>query len=287
MDETHPVCVFLYYAASASVLMISMNLYFVVPALIGSFVSFLILTKKRALRAHLLNILVFLLTALINPLISHKGSTVLFMMNDSPVTLESLIYGASAGALACAMLYFFRAASGILTDDKLMSVFSALSPKLALILSVALRYIPLFARQRAKISESQRSLGLYRENSAIDRIRGGSRIFGVLMTWGLEKGIITADSMSARGYGTGRRSVFRLYRFDMRDLIFLILTAALTAVSIIGVTSVKYSYYPVFSTGKRTALLIVSSLSYLALSLLPACLEIKERIKWKYLISKI
>ena len=35
----------------------------------------------------------FLLMAFANPLLVHNGETVLFFMNDNPVTLEAMIYG--------------------------------------------------------------------------------------------------------------------------------------------------------------------------------------------------
>ena len=287
LNEAHPAAVFVYYAVIISVLAVSMNIYYVGSALVGSLISFLFISKRQTIRSHLLTALLFLVMSVINPLVSHKGSSILLVINDSPVTLEAIIYGISASALAVAMLYYFRAMSAVLTGDKLMSVLSLLSPKAALIISMAIRYIPLFIKQSAKVEESQKALGLYKENSAIDRIRGRGRVFSVLVTWGLENGIITADSMSARGYGTGRRTRYRLYRIDPRDIIFLIYTAALGALSLIGVIKMDISYYPDFIPGELSALNILSVSAYFLLTLTPAILEIKERIKWKYLISKI
>ena len=46
----------------------------------------------------------------------------------------------------------------------------------------------------------------------------------------LEGGIITADSMRSRGYGSGKRTNFAIYRFDGRDVILLLAMCLLIAV---------------------------------------------------------
>ena len=99
------------------------------------------------------------------------------------------------------VLYWFRTLTHIMTSDKLLYLFGSVSPKLALILSMTLRYIPLFRSQIRKTQQAQKALGLYKEDSIPDNIRGGIRIFSVMVSWALENGVITADSMTARGYG--------------------------------------------------------------------------------------
>lgn len=53
----------------------------------------------------------------------------------------------------------------------------------------------------------------------------------VLLTWSLEEGLQTADSMKARGYGTGRRSSYSPYRWRPKDgaaLFFLLIAGGLS-----------------------------------------------------------
>ena len=49
------------------------------------------------------------------------------------------------------------------------------------------------------------------------RVRSALRVFSIVVTWSLESGIITADSMRCRGYGLPGRTAFSIYRFDDRD----------------------------------------------------------------------
>jgi len=225
----------------------------------------------------------------INPIISHKGVTVLFVVNDSPITLESFIYGCMTAGTVIAVLCLFRSFTRIMTSDKLLSVFSFLSPKLALVLSMAIRYIPLFGRQAKKIEYSQKALGIYKDENVIDRVRAKVRIFSALITWALECGIITANSMSARGYGSGKRSSYVVYKNDARDIAFIAITLCLLAVEIAaalnGATGI--SYYPNFVMTPPGALTYAAYASYAILSLMPIIFEIREDIRWKYLESKI
>ena len=166
-------------------------------------------------------------------------------------------------------------------------VFGALSPKLALVFSMALRYVPHFRRQSERVNAAQRAMGLYKEDNIVDAARGGGRVFSILLTWALENGIITADSMAARGYGLGRRTSFTVFRFRRRDLVFLVLSVLLAALTAAGSFRLSYSYYPVFRVSVPDAWGSAGLLSYGLLALLPAVIEIKEAIRWRRYLSRI
>ena len=60
---------------------------------------YIVRNRRKHIKSHLFFFLLFLALALINPLISHNGATVLFVMNDNPVTLEALLYGINSAAM--------------------------------------------------------------------------------------------------------------------------------------------------------------------------------------------
>ena len=140
-----------------------------------------------------------------------------------------------------------------------------------------------------KVNMTQKSLGLYREDNAIDGIRGALRVFSVMVSWTLENGIVTSDSMTSRGYGSGKRTFFSLYRFRIRDFIFISATLLLLAGTLVGMSAgaLDFSYYPQITQIRISALSLLSYVSYGVLALLPSVLKISEDIKWKYLQSKI
>ena len=176
-----------------------------------------------------------------------------------------------------------------MTSDKLLYIFGTVSPKIALILSMALRYIPLYGKQIKKVSQAQKVMGLYKEDNAIDKIRGGMRIFSVMVSWALENGVITADSMTARGYGVGKRSRFAIFRWQKEDTVLAVVTLLLTAVIIAGMAGGKLSYnwYPEIETPGRLPAVFAAYTAYVLLAIIPAAMHIMEEVKWRSLQSEI
>ena len=187
-----------------------------------------------------------------------------------------------------AVLLWFRCFSKIMTSDKLLYIFSALSPKAALILSIALRYVPLFFKKRREISDSAKGMGIFKADNVPDRLKGHMGVFSALVTWGLEKGIITADSMDARGYGTGRRSCFSLFAFKLKDGLFLGISGLLFLFVLLGQIfgGIDYSFYPSLSVGLDPPVLSVSAVFFI-LCFLPCFINAKEELRWRHLQQKI
>ena len=242
---------------------------------------------RKNLSTHFFSLLLFAVMSLINPLISHNGATVLFVINNNPITFEALLYGICSAVMIIAVIYWFCSFTQIMTSDKLLYLFGAMSPKLALVLSMALRYVSLFSVQVKKVQASQKALGLYKDDNIMDSFKGGIRIFSVMITWALENGIITADSMTARGYGAGKRSRFALFRFKSEDIMIIFSTIILLVLTIYGVNDTEFRYYPYFFMPEAEAKSILGYISYCIMNLLPLAVGVKEELKWRYLRSKI
>jgi len=287
IDRINPVAAAVYFLAAAGIAMFSMNPVILSLSLSGAVCFFFIKSRNSGIKSHLYSLLLFIIMSLINPFVNHNGVTVLFIMNDNPITLEALIYGVAASAMIISVLYWFRSFTEIMTSDKLLYIFGRLSPKLALILSMALRFVPLFSNQFHKTEQSQKAAGLYKEDNIADTFKGKTDIFSIIITWGLENGIITADSMTARGYGCARRTSFSLFRWRKDDFIFLAITAVLFAASLWGAMAADFAYYPAIAFSEADYRTVTGFVSYGLLVFLPVILETKEALRWKYLKSKI
>ncbi|HNX13910.1 MAG TPA: energy-coupling factor transporter transmembrane component T [Oscillospiraceae bacterium] len=287
-SEYNPFAVLIYFLAAAGLAMFTAGPMLLALSLAGSISLFIVRNGRKGLRSHLFFFFLFVLMSFMNPLISHNGVTVLFVMNNNPVTLESFYYGIASSAMIVSVLYWFRSFTQIMTSDKLLYLFGSAAPKLSLILSMALRYIPLFGKQIKKTDAAQKALGLYKEDNVIDRARGGTRIFSVMVTWALENGIITADSMTARGYGIGRRTFFALYKFRKNDLVLILISLGLLTATAIGIGygSISFEYYPAINASPVTAASILTYTAYGLLAFIPTIIEAEESIKWKYLLSR-
>lgn len=286
-EEHHPVAVAVYFLCVSGVVMLSLDPALLALSLTGAAALYLSRCGLRGARSHLYALALFLVMALVNPLVSHNGVTVLFVVSDSPITLEALLYGCASAGMLVAVLYWFRSFSQIMTSDRLLCLFGALSPRLALIFSMALRYVPLFGQQLRKTRQAQTALGLYREDSLLSRLRGELRVASVMITWALENGVITADSMTARGYGIGKRTQFALYRFTWRDGLLTALSLLLTAGTLLGISTRAFTYYPAVTAAPLDARSLGGIAAYALLTLLPLIINGKEALRWRCLQSKI
>ena len=288
MEKFNPIVIFLYFLGTAGISMLCMNPVMQAIGFIGALAYFLVRNLGKRTGSHWPFFLLAAFAFFLNPLLTHNGATVLFFLNGNPVTLEACLYGAVCGIMLLGMLYWFRSFSALMPSDKILYLLGRISPKLALMLSMALRYVPLFGMQMKKTAAAQRAMGMIREDDAIARIRGGVRVFSVTLTWALENGIVTADGMEARGYSDGRRTSFAIYRFYRRDGVLLALIGVLVSAIVVGLVfgCADHQYYPIFTVRMDTTAILIYC-AYGLLVCLPSAIEAGDIIKWKYLQSKI
>lgn len=279
-EQYHPIAAAAYFAAAAGVAMFSMDPVLLGLSLAGAVAMLISVGGFGTWRSHGWMLLLFLAMAILNPLTHHDGITVLLVVNNRPITLEACLYGVAAAGMVLGALYWFRGFSRVMTSDRLLVLLGGISPRLSLVVSMALRYVPLFTRQLGKVHQTQRALGLYREENAIDRCRSGLSVFSIMTTWALENGVITADSMTARGYGLRRRSHFRQTPFIKADGMLLFTSILLAAAALWGAAGRSIRYYPAFAQSPMTVRVWVGYAAYGILLLIPHFIAAKEAILW-------
>ena len=287
-EDYNPIAVFVFFAGAILPAMFCLDIILLLISFAGGMSLLFSLKGKAAAKSLFLYLIVPIAGFIVNPLFYHNGKTVLFLINDTPITFESAFYGMSAGLMITAVLVWFRAFSLIMTSDRLLYIFGAASPKLALILSMTLRYIPLYTRQIKKIRMASKAMGLYREDTLIDRLRGSVRVFSAMVTWGLENGVITADSMSARGYGIGRRSRYAIFGWLAFDGLLIAASAILCAGVLVGAGfyAFGFEYYPEISAVPISAASCLCYAAYGILVFIPVFINIKEGLTWRSLQSE-
>ena len=249
----------------------------------------LMLEENARARSAAFYLLLPVVSGIINPVFNHNGVTVLFFLNGNPVTREAALNGAALGLVISAALLWARCFTLLMDTDRLLCVTGALSPRLSLVLSMTLRYIPLLRRQAGKTREAARAMGLMREDNAPDRLRSGMTVFSGLVTWTLENGAVTADSMTARGYGSGRRSRYRAFCWTRSDtamtMLSLGLLGLLAGARMTG--DIGFVWYPVYHGTAPTVFGIIGYAAYAALCLTGAALESMERWFWQRRLAQI
>lgn len=284
--EYHPVAVAVCLLCTAAVAMFLADPVILAIALPGAVAVSLHLQACRGGRVHLFTLGLLTAMALVNPLVSHRGETVLFVLNHNPVTLEATVYGLLSGGMVAAVLYTFRSFTKVMTTDRLLCLTGALSPRLALVVSMALRYVPLFQRQYRKTRQAQTALGLFAGDAPFTRLRGELRVFSSMVTWALENGVTTADSMAARGYGVARRTHFTPFRFTWRDALLTLLSLGLAAFTLWAGAQRGFTCYPRLQAAPVNPGILAGYAAYALLTLLPLIIDGKEALRWRILHSR-
>ena len=129
------------------------------------------------------------------------------------------------------------------------------------------------------------------EGSTSEKVGHGLTVLSALLSWALEGGIATADSMRSRGYGCSRkRTSFSIYRFESRDRLMLCGMAGLLLVlgfcALRGGTQAEYT--PGLSiAGPDNFYTIAGVVAYALFLAIPAGINLTEELKWHILRSKI
>lgn len=286
----NPIVLMIYFFSILLISMFIVNPIMLILALGGGICYCSIMEQPKEFFHNLLfYIPLFLMIAVTNPLFSHNGVTPLFFLNGNPVTLEAVLYGLNIAVMLIAVMYWFKCYSQIMTSEKILFLFGKIIPKLSLILSAALRFVPLFKIQIKKVHKAQKAMGLYSSDSYIDKLRSSMRVFSAIVMWSIENAVDTGDSMKARGYGLKGRSQFSMFPFTWKDGVLVIFIGIFMLILMVGIIfkTTAFSFYPRITELSTTPLAWIVYFVYGILCFLPFIIEIKENLKWKYYVSKI
>lgn len=286
----HPFTTMLYITLSLLISMLSMNPVILIVSLISSVLWYGSLNRKdTAFDDISFYIPTFILIAVTNPLFVHKGENVLFFMNDKPITLEAIIYGVMLAASLIGIIFKFKCFNILITSDKFLYLFGGIMPKVSLIISVTLTFIPRLKKKFKSLKKTHIAISLYGSGGFTDKIVCELKIFYALIAASFENAITLSDLMRARGYGVRKRTSAVQYKFTKYDYLlcisFMILSLPTVIFSARG--RLDFYYYPSFAFSELTAAEIIVYALWGIFSLIPPVIEIKEKLKWKLLISKI
>lgn len=260
-SKFHPAVLLIYFVSILFIAMFTKNIWFQIILLSGGISFFVVLgLPKKILLAALL---MFLLVAFTNPIFSHEGETVLFFLNGHRITLEAFVYGVKAGMMLSSVLIWFSNLGVTFTGEKILYIFSKVLPKTALILTMAVRLIPMYIRRGREIKDCRKTLGIANGNDTLEKLKESSRSFQTLMTYALENGVETGRSMKNRGYNGRKRSSYTIYRIRKADTIIIMATGVILVVVLLNHGFASY--------------IMIAIMAFL-----PVVIELMEDIRWKY-----
>lgn len=288
----HPLVNFYYFFVVILCAMFFLHPVLMVISLMSGLAYAFYLNGNKAVRFTIFGIIpIFLVAAFFNPLFSHAGITTLFFLrNGNPVTLESVLYGLAMGGMLVSVITWFTCFNKLMTSDKLIFLFGKFIPALSLIFSMTLRLVPRLKHQIGVIAHGQKCLGRGISDGHLGaRLKNGMNIISILMTWALENGIETATSMKSRGYGLKGRTHFFIFRFEKRDKMILTFMISCTIIMAVGsyLGRTRMQFFPKVIMPPPDLWSIVIYVLFLVLVSIPLILNMWEDMKWKAIKSKI
>ena len=225
----HPLSILVYYAA-AVFLMIRIRHPLLDVLIQGvALIHYTCLAgSARGLRMLCCSLGAALLCLVINPLLNHRGVTLLFLLGEQRITGEAVLYGAHMAVFLMASLLLFSCFSHYMTTERIMTLMGKRLPSFALLFSMILRFVPRAGRD-------------FREMTALHGNRPA--VWSALLGISLEDAVERSLSMRDRYYGSGDRSSYHARRLELWDGL-LLLISVMTAAGVAGyLFLVKYRIY--------------------------------------------
>ena len=104
-ENLHPICILLYFAAVIGLTLTCFHPVMLLVSLLGALAFLIRLKGGRGAVRHLSFVIpMSLLVAIANPLINHRGVTLLGLFLNQWITLEAIAYGITAGLSLAALI---------------------------------------------------------------------------------------------------------------------------------------------------------------------------------------
>lgn len=264
---------------------------FVCCALIFSMVYYGLIMKSW--KKYFLGMLgLFLAFSLMNPLLNTYGERVLFTYwGNRPYTLEAVLYGAALASVFVTVLTWLGTYQKVFSSDKFLYCFGKVIPSISLILTMVFRLIPSLQKKTEQILGARRSIGKsVEQGNFYEKAEHGLLTVSVLTSWALEGGVVMADSMRSRGFGTGKRTSFSIFSVNTRDKVLLGWMSILFILIIYcafggGMQAV---YTPkMHISGMENPKTLLGMICYGLFLGIPSLLHIMEEVTWHIMRSRI
>jgi energy-coupling factor transport system permease protein len=286
-ERFHPLVNFLYYSGSMILLILMLHPIFLCFGFMVILSINYMHDKLQGVKTWLfLMVSMAVFITIMNPIFNERGRHVLWVVAEHRITFESIMYGCMNALSIISIILIFISYNQIMTPNKLLFLFSKFLPQFATLLMLTLRFITLMRRRLSEITLIQRSKGIsVTEGKWKTRAKTGMLYVQTLLTFSLEEAIQTADSMKARGYGSGTRSSYEHFRLRGIDIIacigliiflFVLLTGRIYGYGVLTIYPIMDAWQLSFVD---TALLIL----YCLFLSFPIFVEAGEMFRWRLL----
>jgi energy-coupling factor transport system permease protein len=183
---------------------------------------------RQVRRAALIGLPIAIVIALVNPLVSQNGTTVVFRFGQLfghrlDVTTEAILFGLVAGLRVVVLIAAFGLFNAVVDPDELMRAVRRFSYRSALTASLATRLVPVLVRDATRMNEAARCRAKPAPRSMVARAALASA---------LDRAVDVAAALELRGYGSAARPARFKRPWSRHDLR---VTAAAVALALVVV----------------------------------------------------
>jgi energy-coupling factor transport system permease protein len=152
-------------------------------------------------RAALIGLPIAIVLALVNPLVSANGNTVIARFGELfghrfDVTLEAVLFGLVAGLRVIVLIAAFGLFNAVVDPDELLRAVRRVSYRSALTASLATRLVPVLVRDATRMNDAARCRAKPASRNAVAR---------AVLASALDRAVDVAAALELRGYGSARR----------------------------------------------------------------------------------
>jgi energy-coupling factor transport system permease protein len=199
--------------ATIAIILSNRNPLYLLVLLIGLMILGGQLAREKKQKSWVLNNIRFLgtmviLSAVINALFTHMGSSVIFRFPETwlliggKITFESLIYGVLNGLVIGSLYIAFNIFNLALSIKQITALIPKIFHPIAITITIALTFFPSVQQRAREIKEAQ----LIRGNQ-MKRIVDWLPLLGPLLITSLERAFSLSESMTARDYHSQTKSL--------------------------------------------------------------------------------
>jgi energy-coupling factor transport system permease protein len=206
----------------------------VLAVLVGTVLAAAVLAGvgREVRRAMRWSLLLALFIALLNPLFTREGLTVIWRFGEIPpfgqvdVTLEALTYGLVLGVRVVAIVGAGALFALVVDPDALLRMFRRISFRSALTAVLATRLVPVVIADGRRLAEAQRC----RADGGGDRLA----VVRAVASGALDRAVDVAATLEVRGYAIAARPPRGLVPWSRHDVAFLASAVVLVALAIVA-----------------------------------------------------
>lgn len=234
-------------AACLFIVLFTTNPAYKVLVLVAAIVSLAAGAGARRMRGLLTGVLLIAAFAtLLNFISAHLGATVLFALPASipavggPYTLEALAAGMSGGLTVAAAIVAAAPFSLMLASHDVMDALPAALSRSGAAIAASLNLVPSVSASFVQVGEAQRLRG-WRPRGP----RSWAEVIVPVVLTSVESSIQLAESMEARGFGSGPRTALKSAPLRSSDWV-LVATSAAAVLAFVGARAAGFAadWYP-------------------------------------------